>query len=532
MNNKIPVIILFLLVNFLISCTNGANNVSTVKLFPVRNGDNYQYINNDGQILINPQFNEATVFRDGLALVSTSGKLPKWGFISEDGKFVIQPIYKSATIFSEGIAWVVTENGSPTAINRKGEIIFKLLEAEKVNLFSEGLSAFSIVKSSEIKWGFVDNKGNTIITAQYYNTGNFSNGLCAVQNNKSKWGYINKAGEIVINYQFDRAYDFIDGNAIVELGGKSGVINKKGKYLINPQFNQMINDGKLYLIEQDDKWGWCDKKGRIIINPQFLYARPFMGNKLAPVQTDENWGYVNLDGRLEINPQFESAYTFNGNVAVVHSNDKIGFIDNEGKYIINPIYNNISWDYRNYIQGDNSFYEYIDTDYFNIKPIVNRVNINLPEGLFLTSKLSDVINKLKVKEDIFNQYKNEHLVLQNENITNDASYDFYIVTNAYKDIQDGWYTKKILNIDAKIEKFAYVISLDGKGYGKEEIVKEAIEETFKDLKIDLDESMGNQKVFKNNNMTVRSSIYDSQVVIVIENIKNKTNQLQEDVYED
>ncbi|MBT5530773.1 MAG: WG repeat-containing protein, partial [Cytophagia bacterium] len=93
-----------------------------------------------------PQFSEATIFRNGLALVRTSGDEPKWGFISEDGKFAITANYKSATVFSDDLAWVVSENAPPTAINSKGEIKVTLQDAETVKIYKEGLSAFSIAE--------------------------------------------------------------------------------------------------------------------------------------------------------------------------------------------------------------------------------------------------------------------------------------------------------------------------------------------------------------------------------------------------
>ena len=152
---KFFVFILFVVISAS-SCGGGEKSVSEIKLIPVTNGKEFQYINMEGKIEINPQFSEATIFRNGLALVKTSGEEPKWGFISEDGKFAISANYKSATVFSDDLAWVVSENGPPSAINNKGEIIFILQDAATVNIFSEGLAAFSIIDSSGEKWGFVN----------------------------------------------------------------------------------------------------------------------------------------------------------------------------------------------------------------------------------------------------------------------------------------------------------------------------------------------------------------------------------------
>ena len=484
MKRTLQFCIVLIAVLFISSCFNGGNNISEVKLIPVKSGKEFQYIDKEGKIVINPQFSEATVFRNGLALVKTSGDKPKWGFISEDGKYVIPANYKSATIFSDDLAWVVSENAAPTAINNKGEVKVTLNDAETVKIFKEGLSAFSIIDTSGEKWGFVDKTGKIKVNPQFSNTRNFSNGKCAVANSNGKWGYIDNEGKILINYQFDEAKDFVGDKAIVVSGEKSGLIDDQGKYIINPQYSNMIDDLGKYLIEQDGKWGWCDKEGKIIINPQFGAAYPFMGSSLAAVMSGENWGFIDNEGKIVINPQFDMAMPFNGNIALVLSSNKVGFIDSEGKYIINPQFDDISSDLVYYMVNGNSEFEIVETDFFNITSIVNRVNVNSPEGLSLSSKLSEVSKILKIDESVFSHYHTEHNIINNQKISNDATLSFSVIANAYVEVPNGWYSEQVFNPNANIRGYSYKINLLGKGYGKEKEVKEAIEKSFVGFKKD------------------------------------------------
>jgi len=174
-----------------------------------------------------------------------------------------------------------------------------------------------------------------------------------------------------------------------------------------------------------------------------------------------------------------------------------------------------------------SEYESVETDFFNIISIVNRVNINTPEGLLLSNKLSDVITKLKITENKFSKYSTEHMVIQNEKITNDASASFYVIANAFKDIPDGWYSKKVFNSDAAVQGYAYVISLSGKGYGKEKDVKDAIEKSFSGYKKDETQSTEEMSIFKNEKQTIKSFINRSQIIIVITSNQNETVQNEE-----
>lgn len=518
MKNVLQLFAILLVVSFLSSCGGGGDSVSEVKLIPVSNGEDFQYIDREGKIVINPQFYQATVFRNGLALVKTTGDDRKWGFISEDGKYAITANYKYATIFSDDLAWVVSENAAPTAINNKGDIKVTLQDAETVNVFKEGLAAFSVIDSSGMKWGFVDKEGKFKINSQFSNTGNFSNGKCAVENSDGKWGYIDKEGKMLINYQFEKANEFVDGKAVVFSGRKAGLIDESGKYLINPQFSDMIDDGDKYLIEQD---------GKITINPQFAEAYPFRGSKLAAVRSGKSWGYIDNDGKIVINPQFDEALPYNGKIALVVSGRQVGYIDDGGKYIINPQFDDVSKDLVMYMLNGSSEFESVETDFFNITSIVNRININSPEGLSLSNKLSDVITKLKISENEFNKYSTEHMVINNEKITNDASIGFYVIANAYKEISDGWYTKKVFNPDAVVQGYGYAIRLFGKGYGKEKDVMDAIEKSFTGYKKDDAQSTDDVKIYSNDRQLLKLFINRSQIIVVITNNQQEVTQNEE-----
>ncbi len=464
-------------VAFMTSCNSGSKDIEVVKLIPVKMGEEFQYIDGEGKIVINPQFSEATVFRNGLALVQTSGDKPQWGFIGEDGKFVINANYVRATVFSDGLAWVVSENAAPSCIDTKGELKFSLQNAEEVNIYSDGLAGFKEINDTgEEKWGFVDKAGKVKITAQFSDIGSFIDGKCAVSNADGKWGYIDKEGKLVINYQFDRAWAFSNGFAVVKTGEKAGLIDVAGKYKINPQFSNMISDGDLLLVEQDGKWGWTDKEGKIIINPQFSEALPFRNANLAAVATEKNWGFIDKKGKIVINPQFDRALPFNGKLAVVESSNKIGLIDNEGKYVTNPQFDDISLDVGNYVLTGGSSYISIQTDFFNVGAITSRLKIDNLEGLTFNSAMSEALTKFKKTQEDFSKYSQQHILISKEKITDDATLDFYILGKAW--VNSGYYDYTF-NANATPLGFFYKVNLSGKGNGKVDAVKSAIETSLK-----------------------------------------------------
>jgi hypothetical protein len=496
--------LLITLIGFaLISCSNNENQASEVKLIPVKNGKDYEYIDRSGKIVINPQFSDATVFRGGLALVKSSGDDQKWGYISESGTFAIPAVYQDATFFSEGLAWVVSENAPPMAINTKGEVKITLKDAEYVNIFQEGLGAYSVIDSSgDRKWGFIDLGGNFKISPQFFGADYFSEGKCAVQNNKSKWGYIDKDGKIVINYQFDRAGKFINGKAVVYAGNKAGLIDKNGKYLINPQYSEMINDFSSYLIGLNGKYGWCDKDGKMLINPQFTAAYPFLGNKLTAVKIGNEYGYIDNKGKIVINPQFDVASPFNGSISMVENNDMVGFIDNSGRYVVNPQFNGISSDYWNYLFNDFVNHGTVKTDYFNIDAIINSINMDSPEGQTVNEPIFNILNKWKKDSGDFNQGFTQFNIYSNRKINNEVSLDFYVYANPFSDITDGWYTKKVFNPEAKVFGFTYSINISIRNLEKIDNVIEALEKSLKGYHL---EQTANGTVYRNDKQSIQIS---------------------------
>lgn len=456
------------------SCSKKEEDYS---LIPVKIGDKWGYIDQSGKIVINPQFSTASFFNEDMAVVSINDK---YGYINKKGEYEITPTYKSAAIFSEDIAWVVKEGGAPTAINKKGEELYTLKEAEYVYTFNEGVVCFSISdpnKENGSLYGFADNKGNIIIPPTYQNAGFFSEGFAAVGNNEGKYGYINKKGIVVINYQFDIADGFENGKAVVSIDGAYGVIDTEGKFIINPQFDMMRADGDLYFVEVGDKYGWCDKKGKFVINPQFDQAGLFSKNELAPIKMADKCGYIDKKGKIVINPQFNYADVFWKDIAPVaigsnYNDMKWGFIDKEGKYIVNPQFAKI---------GGRHYY-WVSSDYFNIEAIItglkNKLANNAVDGINFQTKLSDIISKYSMSESDFKSYNMSHN-LKTFSLSKDAEMNLEMEGNVHNQVSDGWWGYQyILKKGATPEAFNCLIRLKEKGIGKEQAVYSELKKVF------------------------------------------------------
>lgn len=213
--------------------------------------DLYGYIDTKGAIVIEPKFENATAFNEGLAIIGKMNKdktVFEYGAINTDGEQVIEPKFENLSAFKEGMA-SFSKKGKYGFIDTKGEEVIDT-NYDDVGTFSQGLAPVE----KKGKWGYIDTKGEMVIKAKYKTALSFTEeGLAAVQpKDEGDWGYINKEGEMEIKSKFKFVSNFIDGIAFVYEDEEFGVIDKKGAFLIKPTFKTASFDkGGYYTISSD-----------------------------------------------------------------------------------------------------------------------------------------------------------------------------------------------------------------------------------------------------------------------------------------
>lgn len=190
------------------------------------------YIDETGKLIVNPQYEEGNRFSEGLARVCVGEcdfdhragyrltkdfvreKLDrnfKYGFIDESGKLVINPMFEDAHDFREGMAAVCVGRGCYDFggrekdehkwgyVDKKGALVIPP-QFDLVNQFHEGLAAVSVGG----KWGFIDKTGKFAINPQFDFAMDFENGIATVGLRDSeqslvhaRTGYIDKSGKYV-----------------------------------------------------------------------------------------------------------------------------------------------------------------------------------------------------------------------------------------------------------------------------------------------------------------------------------------------
>lgn len=199
--------------------------------------------------------------------------------------------------FGNGLIWG-SANGEPVLINKKGDIMAwpGRVNKEKfygVRPFSEGFSAVAtgfkkvgddpFVRTS---WGFVDINGKMVISPDYDDAHDFSEGLACVKKN-NLYGFVDAGGREVIGLQFDDVdiAGFKDGLCVVVKEKKYRFIDRGGKEVFGREFEEAYGFSEgLAAVKVNGKWGFIDRAGKFVIKPSFEKVASFADSVAAAVK--------------------------------------------------------------------------------------------------------------------------------------------------------------------------------------------------------------------------------------------------------
>ena len=199
-------------------------------------------------------------------------------------------------------------------IDKTGKVVIDCGKYDGVGSFKDGLA---IVYLKDLGWGFINHAGKEVISPQFEQAGNFSEGLAVVQV-RGSWGFIDKTGRLVIEPKYEWCCGFSEGVAVVMKSNEVLLIDESGQTILSRSMDDLqlniYEDARLSegLIDAYDctksKTGFIDKTGNFVIEPKFDNAGPF-SEGLARVTVTEG------------------------------GEEKLGFIDHSGQFVIPPIFN-------------------------------------------------------------------------------------------------------------------------------------------------------------------------------------------------
>ncbi|MFD3156933.1 WG repeat-containing protein [Haloimpatiens sp. FM7330] len=235
------------------------------------------YIDEKGNILINPQYTMALPFLEGRAVVNVSEDIEnKYGLIDKTGKYMINPKYND--------------------INQLGE-----------NRIAVGKALKSSPSYWNSKYSLSDDNGNFLTDFVYDNISNYDKGFASVYDNKNTF-FIDKTGKIA------KTLPIINGTGTLSFIGdliqafvdnRLSYYDKKAKFLWTQ--NTIIQLNNIYSVREE----------KVKPNKNYLvYVPQIEGIKNILVQKNINKELKNLSQVKYINPDKQLEYGYGGDFSI------------------------------------------------------------------------------------------------------------------------------------------------------------------------------------------------------------------------
>ncbi len=230
-------------------------------------------------------------------------------------------------------------------INEKGETLIEPIYKKCYKFSENGLAPIYESK----KFQFINTRGEVIATdindfrliEGFIGIGGlqgYSDGFVAVQKNKS-WGFLDSKGVVAVMLKYEKVSSFNNGFAIAQGGGDFFVIDKTGgetKIEIADLLSvKGFVDGLAPFADNSRNNGFMDTKGQIAIPAQFVAVGYFYAGLAWAKTIEKKVGFINKSGEWVINPQFLSAKNFDpvSGLARIKTEEGWAYVDKTGTII-------------------------------------------------------------------------------------------------------------------------------------------------------------------------------------------------------
>ncbi|CAL2079125.1 conserved protein of unknown function [Tenacibaculum sp. 190524A02b] len=257
-----------------------------------------------------------------------------------------QPHNKKTKNYPNGL-FPIKEYGKWGFINSKGNNVITC-QFDEVGEFSEGLAGVLI----DSTWGFIDITGKIVIEPKFYSTAKFSDGLCNVKiktDSNLQNAFIRKDGSIAFKSEHKNISSFANGRATLKINNEVCVIDTLGKTVFNTHYpyggGAPLQDGIVH-VWSGDSTKYFDRGGNLLLHLDGMGHDSF-NQGIAKIRKDNKTVYINKKGEVVIRPEKPDLtyFEFSDGLAqatISGSNHKSGFINKKGKIVIPIVYSEIN----------------------------------------------------------------------------------------------------------------------------------------------------------------------------------------------
>ncbi len=240
-----------------------------------------------------------------------------YGYINTQGQFVIPPNFDSASDFHDGIA-IVTMDGKYLAIDKNGSILY--YSDNPIRDFHHGAAVISRYSGEETLYGYIDTKGKEMIKPMFQYASDFNKDNTAyVYSGQGKYDQIDLTGKTLKTFELDSKYtpeSIEDGYLIYYDSSDCGVINLQGDEIFPASFREINYLGnQIFALKKNvvDYYGTLSEMPSALFNSKGeqltdfnLYDITDFYNGYASVTDDTSTYFIDMNGNEVTDlPKFE-----------------------------------------------------------------------------------------------------------------------------------------------------------------------------------------------------------------------------------
>lgn len=325
-------IALFFVCAAIVACSSKEDTVTTEynELYRIDVNGKYGFINENGKLVIEPQFDDAyIIFCDSVCYAKVGERK---GLINTNGDFFVEidSCINAVYWFYNDVAIFTIQSGNQGIIHKSGEII---LNASYKNISNDGDNGF-IVEDTLGNCGYVDYHGEFILPCKYKALSGFNEGLMMVAAS-NKCGYVDTTGTWVIDSIYDEAKGFSEGLARVRIKDKWKFIDHEGKVVDKFDNNEILTGFACNraFVRNGDRIELINKKGKQVSYVDVDAVNGFK-NGYATFLKNGKCGLVDTTGTISIPPKFDGLYDVVSGLSVFKKADKYGVINTTGDVVV------------------------------------------------------------------------------------------------------------------------------------------------------------------------------------------------------
>ena len=334
-------------------------------------GYRYGYINYDGKILLEPEYNELsrvigiTDDENAYILCAKNGqygimkneeqlipneyqsieydegnklftieKSKKFGIANLEGSIIVPTEYSQIDItgiylYAKNEQGVTVYNTSGTQANIDTNVAILNTSNEKYKI--------RIDNTNGTKYGVINEEGEQVIEEKYNYIEYLFDNLFIVSNEQAKLGVIDDDDNIKIEINND-SLQKIEGTNIIQASvkqeGITKLYSKDMAELCNLKNAKVVVNNNYIKISNDEETKYFDKEGKELKNTEV-----YPNNNLFAKKENEKWGFSDKSGNTVVEAKYDKVTEFNEyGFAGVKLEGKWGVVNSKGEEILAPTY--------------------------------------------------------------------------------------------------------------------------------------------------------------------------------------------------